>query len=91
MKAQPAEPVLVIQKEPDYHSRGHYYEGKKSWIDPFKVYALPIGTKLYARPDPRIAQIEGLLREALGALMGDFEVNPHDVAQRIAAALGESK
>lgn len=59
------EPVLVVQREPDYHSRGHYYEGKKSWIDPFKIYALPIGTKLYAHPDPRIAALEGLLERWL--------------------------
>ena len=50
-QAEPAvEPVLVVEREPDYHSRGHYYEGYKSWVDPTKVWKLPIGTKLYATP-----------------------------------------
>jgi hypothetical protein len=40
-----------------------------------------------SRLHKRVAFVEGLLREALGALMGDFEVNPHDVLKRIRAAL----
>jgi len=82
-----SEPVLVVQKEPDYHSRGHYYEGKKSWIDPFKIYALPIGTKLYAHPDPRIAEYRALLREAKEVLW-DFDIH-RELHDRIAAALKE--
>ena len=31
--------------------------------------------------------LEGLLKEAMGALMGDFEVNPHHLLERIRAAL----
>ena len=42
-----AEPVLVVEKEPDYMSRGHFYEGSKPFIDPTEVWKLPIGTKLY--------------------------------------------
>lgn len=44
------EPVLVVEREPDYMSRGHYHEGTKPYIDPTKVWGLPIGTKLYAAP-----------------------------------------
>lgn len=47
-KAQQIQPVLTVEKEPDYWSGGHFYEGTKSWINPTKVWALPIGTKLYA-------------------------------------------
>jgi len=43
-------PVLVVEKEPDYMSRGHFYEGSKSFIDPTEVWKLPIGTKLYTHP-----------------------------------------
>ena len=48
-------------------------------------------TPLYLAPpeSKRIALLEGLLKEATGALMGDFEINPHDVLERIRAALGE--
>ena len=42
------EPVLTVEIEPDYWSGGHFYEGTKSWINPANVWALPIGTKLYA-------------------------------------------
>jgi hypothetical protein len=45
-----AEPVLVVEKEPDYMSRGHFYEGSKPFIDPTLVWKLPIGTKLYTAP-----------------------------------------
>ena len=44
------EPVLVVEKEPDYWSRGHFHEGSRSHIDPTKVWSLPIGTKLYTAP-----------------------------------------
>jgi hypothetical protein len=47
---QKQEPVLVVEKEPDYMSRGHFYEGSKPFIDPTEVWKLPIGTKLYAHP-----------------------------------------
>jgi hypothetical protein len=52
-KAEPQEPVLVVEKEPSYWTRGHFCEGEKSWIDPIKVWSLPIGTKLYSKPQPR--------------------------------------
>jgi hypothetical protein len=48
-----AEPVLVVEKEPDYMSRGHFYEGSKPFIDPTLVWKLPIGTKLYTQPPRR--------------------------------------
>jgi len=44
---------------------------------------------LRAQDQERIELLEGLLKAAMGALMGDFEVNPHDVLKRIRAALGE--
>ena len=51
---QPAqEPVLVVEKEPDYMSRGHFYTGSKPHIDPTKIWSLPIGTKLYTTPPQR--------------------------------------
>lgn len=40
--------VLTVEREPDYWSRGHFYEGTRSFIDPAKVRRLPIGTKLFA-------------------------------------------
>jgi hypothetical protein len=47
------EPVLVVEKEPDYTNRGHFYEGSKPFIDPTKVWKLPLGTKLYTTPPRR--------------------------------------
>ena len=44
------EPVLVVEKEPDYWNRGHFHQGSKPHIDPTKVWGLPIGTKLYTAP-----------------------------------------
>lgn len=46
------EPVLTVEREPDYWSGGHFHEGRKPHIDPTKVWALPIGTKLYTHPTP---------------------------------------
>ena len=48
--APEAEPVLVVETEPGYWTRGHYCEGTKSYIDPTKVWGLPVGTKLYTQP-----------------------------------------
>ena len=53
-----AVPVLVVEKEPDYMSRGHFYEGSKPFIDPTLVWKLPIGTKLYTRPPRRETEQE---------------------------------
>jgi hypothetical protein len=47
------EAVLVVEKEPDYMSRGHFYTGTKPHIDPTKVWSLPVGTKLYTTPPQR--------------------------------------
>ena len=46
------EPVLVVEKEPDYWSGGHFHEGSRSYIKPTKVWSLPIGTELFTRPMP---------------------------------------
>lgn len=50
------EPVLTVEKEPDYWSKGHFYEGNKPYISPTKVRSLPIGTKLYTRPAPGVPE-----------------------------------
>ena len=46
------EPVLVVEKEPDYWSGGHFHEGSKPHIKPTKVWCLPIGTQLFTHPMP---------------------------------------
>lgn len=46
------EPALVVEREPDYWSRGHFYQGTKPWIDPTKILSLQIGDKLYFNPHP---------------------------------------
>lgn len=63
-----AEPVLVVEKEPDYTSRGHFHEGSKPWIDPVKVWALPVGTKLYTAPPQRKPLTDEQIREGLHQL-----------------------
>lgn len=52
LSQQPAtsEPVLTVEREPDYWSGGHFCEGTKPHINPTKVWSLPIGTKLYTHP-----------------------------------------
>lgn len=53
------EPVLVVTREPDYWSGGHFYEGKRPYIAQADVWKLPIGTKLYTaptQPDPELAE-----------------------------------
>jgi hypothetical protein len=62
-----AEPVLVVEKEPDYMSRGHFYEGSKPFIDPTLVWKLPIGTKLYTAPPRR--EWQGLSEEDMEDLL----------------------
>jgi hypothetical protein len=74
-KCQPKaeqEPVLVVEKEPDYWSGGHFYKGDKPHIDPTKVWGLQIGTKLYTEPQPAkrepltLEEIDAVMRQALG-------------------------
>jgi hypothetical protein len=72
------EPVLVVEKEPSYWTRGHFCEGEKSWIDPIKVWSLPIGTKLYSKPQPR-REVE-LTANAILHLMPDSIPAAHDGA-----------
>lgn len=52
--AQAGEPVLTVEKEPDYWSGGHFCEGTRPHINPTKVWSLPIGTKLYTHPAPGV-------------------------------------
>lgn len=59
VEAPEPEPVLVVETEPGYWTRGHYCEGTKSYIDPTKVWGLPVGTKLYtAPPAPSVPETE---------------------------------
>ena len=46
------ETVLIVEKEPDYWSGGHFHEGSKPHIKPTKVWCLPIGTQLFTCPMP---------------------------------------
>jgi hypothetical protein len=85
-----AEPVLVVEKEPDYMSRGHFYEGSKPFIDPTLVWKLPIGTKLYTHPPRR--EWQGLTDDEISALFplslrSDYK--PYSFARAIEAALKE--
>ena len=52
VEIEKTEPVLIVEKEPDYWSGGHFHEGSKPHIKPTKVWCLPIGTKLFTRPMP---------------------------------------
>ena len=61
------EPVLVVEKEPDYMSRGHFYEGSRPHINPIEVLKLPIGTKLYTHPQPRQPLTEDQIAHWFGA------------------------
>ena len=58
-----AEPVLVVEKEPDYWSGGHFHEGSKPHVKPTKVWSLPIGTKLFTRTMPALDVTE-LVKDA---------------------------
>ena len=84
-----AEPVLVVETEPGYWNRGHYCEGTKSYIDPTKVWGLPVGTKLYAAP-PAPSVPDGWKHDCAGILANDVELwldsCPHCGKPRPAAA-----
>lgn len=47
---------------------------------------LIVGEKLYRRPDPRVSELEALLRECLTSI---DRVNDWELQERIEAALGE--
>lgn len=47
--------ALVVEREPDYWSRGHFYEGRRPYIRPSTVLKLSIGTKLYTADTLRAA------------------------------------
>ena len=89
------EPVLVVETEPDYMSRGHFYEGSRPYINPIEVLKLPIGTKLYTRPQPGQPQPRQPLTdeqiEINWQFLHDEEGNPpdrHDFARAIERAHG---
>jgi len=72
------DPVLVVETEPGYWNRGHYNEGTKSYIDPTRVWRLPVGTKLYTSP-PGVTYID----EPVGYLYtnvrsGEYHVSDYD-------------
>jgi len=69
--APEAEPVLVVKVEPDYWHRGHYCEGSKPYINPRKVWKLPVGTKLYTAPPA--PSVQDGLREAVSNLTTELE------------------
>ena len=69
------EPVLVVEKEPDYMSRGHFYEGSKPFIDPTEVWKLPIGTKLYTQPPRR--EWRGLTEEEIIEAVRESDLDWH--------------
>lgn len=78
--------TLSVEREPDYWSGGHFYEGTKGWINPTKVQGLPIGTKLYTAPAPAQepvtltpAEIDRAVLEATGFDgSGTQPMNTHD-------------
>jgi hypothetical protein len=76
-------PVLVVEKEPDYMSRGHFYEGSKPFIDPTLVWKLPIGTKLYTAPPRR--EWRSLSEEEIDRWTPEI----HPVIRAVEAALKE--
>ena len=83
-----AEPVLVVEKEPDYWSGGHFHEGSKSHIGSTKVWRLPIGTKLFTRPMP--AQDVTELVELLEFMWRDVSMNEY-AFEKLEAALSKYK
>lgn len=75
------EPVLVVEKEPDYWSGGHFHEGSKPHIKTTKVWRLPISTKLFTRPMPAqdvtelVEALEKLARLGNGDQYGNSDGN----------------
>lgn len=57
------EAVAEVTTEPDYWSRGHFYEGRKKDIKILKgLEDIPVGTKLYTRPAPQVAVPEAITK-----------------------------
>ena len=65
-----SEPVLTVEREPDYWSGGHFYEGSRPHINPTKVWSLPIGTELYTRPAPSVP--DDVVRDAIAAVREQY-------------------
>jgi hypothetical protein len=92
------QPVLTVEREPDYWSGGHFYTGRRPHINPLKVQSLPIGTKLYAAPQPQpqpqpqasaedVALVDGVIRRHVE---WHAPVGVTQAWQRIRASLGVS-
>ena len=82
------EPVLVVEKEPDYWSGGHFHEGSKPHIKPTKVWRLPIGTQLFTHPMP--AQDVTELVELLEFMWRDVSMNEY-AFEKLEATLSKYK
>ena len=69
---------------------GQYEFPGLEWMSADHSFRAPIGTKLYAHPDPRIAALEGLLREVIAEVTtGPLECDiTNGLFKRIEAALG---
>ena len=83
------EPVLVVEKEPDYWSVGHFHEGSKPHIKPTKVWCLPIGTQLFTRPMPA-QDVNAELVELLEFMWRDVSMNEY-AFEKLEAALFKYK
>ena len=93
---QPAEPVAQVV------SSGHWELPCLQWMSADHSFRAPIGTKLFAHPDPRIAALESIIRKGLDGLQEpltsamatwviDARIALNDIPpERIEAALGGS-
>lgn len=59
------EPVLIVEREPGYWSRGHWYEGTRPYIPREAVLQFSIGTRLYTHPSRREPLTEEQIRNHL--------------------------
>jgi len=73
-----AQPVLVVEKEPDYWIGGHHHEGTRPHIDWFKIQKLPIGTKLYTAP-PAAQPAEAQMTAPTAAAVPDYPQKIRDL------------
>lgn len=78
------EPVLVVEREPSYTNRGHFYRGDKPHIDPTKVWKLPIGTELYTAPQPAR---QPLTDEQIDNMVATATLAERDMFRRFARAI----
>ena len=64
---QPAEPVAQVV------SSGHWELPCLQWMSADHSFRAPIGTKLFAHPDPRIAALETLLQDILSETGSEYK------------------